>query len=246
MPSARPNQNNEDSDPPSHHLHRPNADMEFRDSFSRLKKKVKHRLTGNKPKPNKTGADVGGQRVDSTGSRPGSEHRFVAGGGHDQEGSGANADESQVISTILLPQLDEPSSVPTRGSANDEERRETDINRRGVEQTHSHLHSVDVEVAGGSGPAEGKDVDGEKVERVYPSPPIVSVLHGDKPDSRWTCPYQIPSLTTPQITWAPLPFLTMYRQLFITRAVSQALPRTRQNQTGSLLRLLRPNCSSVG
>ena len=34
----------------------------------RLEKKVKHRFTGGKPKPNETGADVGGDSVDSTGS----------------------------------------------------------------------------------------------------------------------------------------------------------------------------------
>jgi len=42
--------------------------MEFRDRFSRLKEKVKHRLTGNKPKPDKPRADADGEGVDSTGS----------------------------------------------------------------------------------------------------------------------------------------------------------------------------------
>jgi len=50
-----------------HHLHRPNTDMRFRDWFSRLKKKVKHRLTGSKSKPDKPGADAGGEVADSTG-----------------------------------------------------------------------------------------------------------------------------------------------------------------------------------
>jgi len=53
--------------------------MEFRDSLSKLKKKVKHRLTGNRPKPNEAGADVGGEGVDSTASRPGPEPHNVSG-----------------------------------------------------------------------------------------------------------------------------------------------------------------------
>jgi len=147
--------------------------MGFRDSFSRLKKKVKHRLTGSKPKLNETG-------VDSTGSRPGSESRVVAGGSHDQEGKQSHADGGQVPSTIRLPQPDEPGSVLTHGSANDQERREGDAD---VEQASSHLHSVDVEVAEGSGPAEGKDIGKEKVERVDPSPSTTSISHGGKHDS---------------------------------------------------------------
>jgi hypothetical protein len=53
-----------------------------------MKKKVKHRLTGSKPKPNKTGADIDGERVDSTGSRSASEPHL---GG----GPSAAADETE-------------------------------------------------------------------------------------------------------------------------------------------------------
>jgi len=158
-------------------LHRPNTDMEFRDSFSKLKKKVKHRLTGSKPKPDKTGADVGGERVDSTGSLAGAGPRVVAGSSHDQ-GHEANADGGRVISTV--PQQDEPDSAPARGSVDDKERRGAYIDRGEVEKTHSHVHLVDVEVAEGSGPAERKDIDGE---RIYPSPSITSIPRDGKPDS---------------------------------------------------------------
>lgn len=79
-------------------------------------------------------------------------------------GSGANADDGQVISTIQLPQPGEPSSVQTPGGANDQERRETEIDGGGVEQTYPHLHSVIIEVTEGCGPTEGKDDDEEKVE----------------------------------------------------------------------------------
>ena len=141
--------------------------MEFRDSFSRLKKKVKRRLTGREPKPNEPEADVGGERVEVTGSRLGLEPHVIAGGSHDHGGDGANVGGGQVISTVRLPQPGEPGSVLTRGSANDQERRETD---------------VDVEVTEESELAEGKKIGMEKVERVYPSPPTTSILHYGKPD----------------------------------------------------------------
>jgi hypothetical protein len=149
------------------------------DSFSRLKKKVKHRLTGKKPKPNKAGADVGGDSVDSAGSRPGSEPHVVAGGSHDQEGKEPSVGGGQVLSTIQLPQLD----VPERGSVNDDERKGADVDGGEVEQTHSHLCTVDADVAEGSVPDEGNDIDGEMVEPVYPSPLTTSIPHGGKPDS---------------------------------------------------------------
>lgn len=152
--------------------------MEFRDSFSKLKKKVKHRLTGNKPKPSETGTDVGGERVDSS-SRPRSEPHVVAGGSNDKDGKGPNVDGGQVLSTI---QSDDPSSMPERASAKNQERRGVGVDGGEFEQTHSHLDS-DVEVAEGSGPAEGKGIDMERVEQLDPSPSITSVLRDEKLDS---------------------------------------------------------------
>ena len=159
--------------------------MEFRDSLSRLKKKVKkvkHRLTGSKSKLSETGIDVGGERVDSTSSRPSSEPHVVVGGSNDQGGKGPNADGGQILSAIRLPQLDEPSSMSERASAKNQERRGADVDGGEVEQAHSHLDS-DVEVAEGSGPAGGKDIDVERVEQLAPSPSITSVLPDEKPDS---------------------------------------------------------------
>ena len=117
------------------------------------------------------------------GSLPGAVPHVITGGGHDQEGKGPNADGGQVLSTIQLPQPEEPGSMLARGSVNDRERRQTDIDREEVEQTHSHLQSLEVDVAEGSGLAEGKDIDRKKVERLDPSPPTTSILRGDKPDS---------------------------------------------------------------
>jgi len=156
--------------------------MDFRDSFSKLKKKVKHRLTGRKPKPSETGADVGGERVDSRGSRPESEPHVVAGGSRDQGGEEPDAEGGQILSMIRLPQPDELGSVLARGSVNNRGRREADVDGGEVEQAYSHLHS-DAEVVEGSEPAEGRDIDGEKVERVDPSPSTTSIPHDRKPNS---------------------------------------------------------------
>jgi len=157
--------------------------MDFRDSFSRLKKKVKHRLTGKKSKPNKTGIDAGGESAGSTSSRPASEPHVVVGGSHDREGKEPNAGGGQVLSTIRLPQPDEPGSTPACGSVDEQGRRGAEVNVEQVEQALSHLHSADVEVGDGSGPSEGKGVDGVKVGRIYPSQSTTSIPHDGKPDS---------------------------------------------------------------
>ena len=183
-PSAGLNQSHEDNHLLSHHhLHRLNTDMGFRDSFSRLKRRVKHRLTGRKPKSNETRANVGGERVDSAGSRPEPEPHVVAGGSHDQGGKGPDVKGGQTLSTIRLPQPDEPGSIPGHGSVDDQERRGADIGGGEVEQVYSHLRS-DVEVVERGGPAKGNDtIDGEKVEPIDPSLPATSVLHYGKPNS---------------------------------------------------------------
>jgi len=188
-----------------------------------LKKKVKHRLTGSTPKQNKTGADIGGESVDSTGSRLG------------------------LVPTVRLPQPGGPGSAGARESANDREGRGEDIGGGEVDQTHSRPRSVEVEVAEGSGPAERKDIDGENVERLDPFSSTTSIPRDGKSDSTCTRPCQLLSLTTPQATRVHLLFLFVYQQLCVmTRAVNRTLPRMKQNRTGSLLRLPRPNYSSVG
>ena len=55
------------------HLHRPNTDMDLRDSLSRLKKQLKHPLTGRKRKPDQTRVDATREGVHQAGSflRPG-------------------------------------------------------------------------------------------------------------------------------------------------------------------------------
>jgi hypothetical protein len=61
--------------------------MDVREPFSRLKKKIKHRLTGSKHKSDRTEADARGGKADATGSLPRPESHVVTGSGHtDAEG----------------------------------------------------------------------------------------------------------------------------------------------------------------
>ena len=98
--------------------------MDVRESFSRLKKKVKHRLTGSKHKSGKTGGDTCGERVDATGSLLRPEHRVVTGGGHSdvevevgsgprREGNGGSEEKVERVS----PSPSTPS--PMRGEKPD-------------------------------------------------------------------------------------------------------------------------------
>jgi hypothetical protein len=79
--------------------------------------------------------------------------------------------------------------------------------------------------------------DEENVERVHPSPPTPSLVHGGKPES----------MRTPQFCLLPLIILqATYRRFFPTRVSNRALPRMRRNRIGSPLCLPRPNYSSAG
>ena len=53
--------------PSDNHLRRPKIGMDMRDSFSRLKNKLKRPLTGGGHKPERAGTDVAGERVDREG-----------------------------------------------------------------------------------------------------------------------------------------------------------------------------------
>ena len=77
--------------------------------LSKLKKKLKPQLPGSKRKPDRTGADAGGERVDQTGSVPRPESHLVAGGGHSdaevvvgsgsrRKGDGANEKQVEQVS----------------------------------------------------------------------------------------------------------------------------------------------------
>ena len=63
----------------------------IRNSVSRLKKDLKHRLRGRRDKSDRSGANAAGERLGSSVSLPQPEPR-VAAGGHDGEGSRTNTE----------------------------------------------------------------------------------------------------------------------------------------------------------
>ena len=130
--------------------------MDLGDSFSKLKKKVKHRLAGKKRKPggNEAGADW--EIARPAGSFPRPEHHIVTGDG---EGGGAKADGRQAHSTGPSLQPDEPESVSAGGSENDQGEGGSDVEGNEVSQSYPHLH-LDVRVSMGSGPGRGDYVGG--------------------------------------------------------------------------------------
>ena len=138
--------------------------------FSRLKKKIKHPLTGRKRKPGRTGADASGESVRSEGSLPRPEPRVVAGGSHDQDSSGANADGRQARPTDRPPPPGEPESVPVRGSENDQQGGEGDVGEG--EGVQSRLHpQQDSEATVESGVSqEGNEAGEAEVEGVESAP----------------------------------------------------------------------------
>ena len=69
---------------------------DLRDSFSRFKKDVKHRLGKTKRKAEKPGPGGRVENVDSSGSFPQPEPHVLMGGGREQEGGGPNTENENV------------------------------------------------------------------------------------------------------------------------------------------------------
>ena len=69
---------------------------DLRDSFSRFKKDIKHRLGRSKRKGDKPGAGGREESVGSSGSFPQPEPRTSTGGGGEREGVGSNAGNENV------------------------------------------------------------------------------------------------------------------------------------------------------
>ena len=133
----------------------------IRNSVSRLKKDIKHRLRGRKRKPNRSRANTT-ESDDPSSSLPRPEPHGT-GVGHD-EGSGTSTGGREVRSVDQYPQ-------PAGGSDDNRQRREADVDGSKVSQEDSRIG-----IAIGGGP-------GREIERVYPSPSAPSILHIEKPDS---------------------------------------------------------------
>jgi hypothetical protein len=146
--------------------------MSFRDSLSTLKKDVKRRLKGKKLKPDKTGADAGGERVASVGSPSGSEHPVVGGSGQGQEGT--NTVGGHVDPADGPTQQGEPSPWLRLKANRSEKSGRQDVDGTKVGQIPPNL-DPDVEVVVGSGGS------GE-IEPACPSPSAASIPQSVKPD----------------------------------------------------------------
>jgi len=144
---------------------------DMRDSLSKMKKRVKQRLTGRKRKPDETGANPSGGGADSTTWLPPPDLPVVAGKSRDRRGDGRSAAEEQHFSTDRPLQSGGPESGPVPGSNNDQEGGETSADGGGSSQKYSQPH-----------PDAGIERSGEP-EGVCPSPPVPPISHDGEPDS---------------------------------------------------------------
>jgi len=135
----------------------------IRDSLSGMKKKLKHRLTGRKRKPDGTAVNPDGE----TSLLPQPEH-------HGREEDGADVAGERVFLMDRPPQPAEPESVPAREGDNGQGGEVAGVDGGEASQRHSHPHP-DVEVAAGSGRSQ-------EPEGVHPSPSTPSISHGGKLD----------------------------------------------------------------
>ena len=145
---------------------------DIRDSFSRLKKSLKHRLRGRKHKPDRTGVNATGERVHSSGSLLRPDSRIAASGEGGGGESRTSTDGQQARSRDRSPQ---PEPMPAGGTNNDGQKRKAGVDGKEADQKHSGL-DPETEATVGSGP-------GREVEPVHPSPSAPSIPSTGKPDS---------------------------------------------------------------
>jgi len=206
----------------------------MRNSFSRMKKDLKHRLKGKKRRPDRTGADVAEERVDSSDSLSRPEPR-VAAGGHDGEGSRISMDARQLRSRVQSPQ---PEPAPASGSDDDGKRREEEIGGKEVNESNFPLDpNVESVVDSGSS---------QEVEQIYPSSSAPSIPPTGEPDSTRTFSFQLLYLTVPSTSQLPPPFPIVCQKTIPTKVLNQRLPRMRRNRTGNLPCPPLPNYFSGG
>ena len=156
------------------HLRNLGTEMDIRGWSSRLKKKFK---PGNKNrKPDRPGAESGGESVNSASSLAQPLPHVVTGGGHNQVDDATNLGVQRVRSNDGLPPPD-VELVPVRGGDNEYEGEGGGVDGGEVSRRHSRG------VATGSGCGqEGNGANEEEVGQGHPSPPTRSIPHGGKPD----------------------------------------------------------------
>ena len=167
----------------------PTPDMDIRNPFSRLKKKVKG--LGRKQKPGKTGTGADANSVTPDNLPPQSESHVVA---DDREGNGADEDGQKAGPTDQPPQRDEPEPVPANGGEDGQGGGEADLDGGKVSPMYSHAHP-DVEVVAGGGPCrDGNGADGDDSGQFRSRSYLASIPHGGEPDGELTSCYPHHSL----------------------------------------------------
>ena len=155
----------------------PTPNMDTRNPFSRLKKKVKR--LGNKQKQGRTGADFDRESVGPDNPLPQSEPHIVV---DDRERNGTNKGVQQASTMDQPPQLYESEVFPADGGESDQGVGEADVGGRKVSPMYLHLHS-DVEARVGSRPCQGWNGGaGEENGEVYCPSSSLLVLHSGDPN----------------------------------------------------------------
>ena len=102
-------------------------------SFSKLKKNIKHRFARTKRNVDRPGAGGRGERVDAPGSLPRPEPPVVTGGNRKQEGNGSNAENETVEPSAASPPRPETGVVT--GGDREQERNEPNAGDETVKPT---------------------------------------------------------------------------------------------------------------
>ena len=175
------------SQPPSTPTDIDTIDMDdIRESFSKLKKGLKHRVGGKKRAPDRAGDSTAGERVSSSVSLQRPDPRTAV-SGHDGEGGATNANVSQARSRDPSPR---PEPVPAdEGRLDNPQKKEVDVGEKEASRRRSSL-DADVEGTAGSNP-------GQEVERASSPPPVTSIPRKQEHDSTRTLSPQPTKLIIP-------------------------------------------------
>ena len=153
------------------HLHRPDIDIldmdDIRKSFSKLKKDFKHRVGGKKRGADTAGANAAGETAGSSLSLTRPDSRATA-SDHDEEGGRINTDISQA----------QPKFMQADEDGDDLQRREAEVDEKGVRRSHLSLAPGVGGVAGGR--------PSQEIERAPFPPSIAPISPKQEPDSTRT------------------------------------------------------------
>ena len=155
---------------------------DIRNSFSRLKKDLKHRFRGEKHAPDRMRADAAGETTSSPVSLLRPDPRVIT--SSHNEGGGISADPSQTHSGDRSPR---PEPMPADEGRNHPQGREVDIKETEVGRCHSRL-DPDAEVAVGDGSSR-------KIGRTSSPRSVIQGTPKQEPDGTWALFPHLPCST---------------------------------------------------